>query len=188
VHASDNALSGSATGARGGGLSDLGKRFCARVYSAGALVDVSHMSEAAFADLVPLAKAAAAPIVATHSNARALAPHKRNLADAQLRAIADSGGVAGLNLHASFVAAGRPGMAQVLAQVKHMVEVAGVDHVALGTDFDGGNPVAAVGHAGKLPELAAALIEEGLAERDLRKIFGENALRILTWKPATMAR
>ena len=72
VHYHDNALSTSATGKGKGGLTELGKEFCRRVYERGALIDVSHMSEKAFWDLVPIAKAAGAPIVATHSNAKKL--------------------------------------------------------------------------------------------------------------------
>ncbi|HZO14758.1 MAG TPA: membrane dipeptidase [Polyangiaceae bacterium] len=183
VHARDNALATSATGKGSGGLSDLGKRFCERVYRAGALVDVSHMSDASFADLVPIARAAHAPIVATHSNARAVADNPRNLTDEQLRIIGETNGVAGLNLHRNFVAQGRARMKEVVAQVKHMVEVAGIDHVAIGSDFDGGTPVGAIEHAGKFPALAAALREAGFSDPDIRKIFAKNALRILRWRP-----
>ncbi|MCA9620045.1 MAG: membrane dipeptidase, partial [Myxococcales bacterium] len=182
VHAHDNDLATSATGKRKGGLTDVGKKFCARVYEAGGLVDVSHMSDASFEDLVPIAAEHRAPIVATHSNARKLRGHNRNLTDDQLRIIASTGGVAGLNLHRSFVRQGKAKMQHVVAMVKHMVEVAGVDHVAVGSDFDGGTPVTPVKNASKFPALAAALEKEGLSRADVRKIFGENALRMLYWQ------
>src|SRR5262245_49883822 len=103
-HSKNSPLSSSATGERVDyGLTQLGKDFCNRVYDKGALIDVSHVSDATFADLVPIAKAHGAPIVATHSNARALAGSPRDLTDEQLRAIAESGGVAGLNLHTPFL-------------------------------------------------------------------------------------
>jgi membrane dipeptidase len=179
VHARDNALAGAATGKKKHGLTDLGKEFCGRVYAAGGLVDVSHMSDRSFADLVPIANKHRAPIVATHSNARAIAKHDRNLTDEQLTIIADSGGVVGLNLHRVFVGSGK--MKTVVDQVMHMVKVAGVDHVAVGSDFDGGNPASSVKDAGAMPKLAAALKKAGLSDRDIRKIFGENARRILYW-------
>ncbi len=182
VHARDNKLAGSATGAKGHGLTALGEDFCRRVYQAGALVDVSHMSDASFDDLVPIAAEFGAPIVATHSNARALAKHKRNLRDEQLKIIAQTGGIAGLNLHRSFVRGGKAEMKHVVAQVMHMVEVAGVDHVAIGSDFDGGTAVRAVADAGELPALAEALLAAGMSDQDVRKIFARNALRILYWK------
>jgi membrane dipeptidase len=191
VHANDNALASSATGKKGGfGLTELGEAFCRRVYAAGALVDVSHMSDAAFADLAVIAREAKAPIVATHSNARALAGHKRNLTDEQLKQIGASNGVTGLNLHRTFVSTGRiqpagaeAAMDQVVAQVRHMVDTAGVDHVAIGSDFDGGNPVAALEDASRLPALAEALLASGMSDGDVRKIFALNALRVLSWRP-----
>ncbi len=181
VHAHDNALATAATGRKKGGLTELGKQFATRVYEKGALVDVSHMSDAAFADLVPIASKFEAPIVATHSNARKLRNHKRNLTDEQLETIAATGGVAGLNLHSPFVAGGKPRMSHVVAQVLHMVKVAGVEHVAIGTDFDGGNPVHALEDASKLQALAKELVTAGLSEADVRKIFAKNALRVLLW-------
>ncbi len=185
VHAHDNKLASSATGKKDVGLTALGKEFCARVYSAGGLVDVSHMSDRSFADLLPIAEKAGAPVIATHSNARVKRNHKRNLSDDQLRKIAATGGVAGLNLHRTFVRRSGAGMKHVVALVQHMVEVAGVDHVAIGSDYDGGSPVSALSDASKLPKLAEALQKAGMSEADVRKIFAKNALRVLSWQPPT---
>jgi len=181
VHAHDNRLATSATGKGRYGLTDLGKRFCKRIYAAGALVDASHMSDRALADLVPIAKAAAAPIVATHSNARKLRGHPRNFTDEQLRIIGQTGGVVGLNLYSNFVKRGRVRMKHVVAMVKHMVDVAGIDHVGIGTDFDGGRPVTPLRNASKLPDLAIALQKAGMSDQDIRKIFAKNVLRVLYW-------
>ncbi|MEM9696140.1 MAG: membrane dipeptidase, partial [Myxococcota bacterium] len=181
VHARDSPLATSATGKGDGGLTELGKRFCERVYRAGALVDVSHMSDESFADLVPIAAKFAAPIVATHSNARKLRNHPRNLTDEQLRTIAKTGGVAGLNLYRNFIRKSKPRLKHVVAMVKHMVDVAGIEHIAIGSDFDGGTPVYALRNASKFPTLARALRKEGFEEEDVRKIFGKNARRILYW-------
>lgn len=191
VHARDNRLATSATGdaqkkKAGGavGLSELGERFCERVYARGALVDVSHMSDAAFDDLAELAERVGAPIVATHSNARAAADHPRNLTDEQLRRIAKSGGVAGLNFHAGFLARGREAtLDDVVRHAKHMIAVAGIDHVGLGSDFDGATPPADLADASRLPALAAALRRSGLSEDDVHKIYGDNVKRVLAWRP-----
>ena len=184
VHAHDNLLATSATGKKYEyGLSDLGKAFCKRVYSKGALVDVSHMSDKAFADLVPIATKAGAPIVATHSNARKLRGHKRNLTDQQLSAIAKSGGVAGVNLYRSFVAKGAPDMNDLVAQALHMIDIMGIDHMAIGSDFDGGTPV--LESAASMPKFVKALRDAGLSDEDLRKLFAANALRVLAWQPST---
>ncbi|WP_437591138.1 dipeptidase [Sorangium sp. So ce1000] len=186
-HAKNSLLSSSATGEPAAyGLTELGKRFCERVYAQGALIDVSHISDAAFADLVPIAAAHGAPIVATHSNARAVANRPRNLTDEQLRLIAQSGGVAGLNLHAPFVSGtNEADIDDVVAQVDHMVRVAGVDHVAIGSDFDGGIvPPKGLGDASALPALAARLRRRGMSREDVMKVFSQNALRILGWRPA----
>lgn len=184
VHAHDNDLAASATGKSKGsaGLTELGKQFCQRVYRRGALVDVSHVSDQAFWDLVPLAEAARAPIVATHSNARELRKHPRNLTDEQLKAIAKSGGVAGLNLHRTFVRRSRAKLEHAADHVMHMIDVAGVDHVALGSDFDGGKPVRGLQDASRWPALAEELKKRGMSEDDIRKVFSRNALRVLGWR------
>ncbi len=185
-HGKNSPLSSSATGAKvDHGLTPLGKQFCERVYDKGALVDVSHVSDLAFADIAAIARAHHAPVVATHSNARALAAHPRNLTDAQLRTIAESGGVTGLNLHAQFVTGTNEAtLADVVKQVHHLVAVAGIDHVAVGSDFDGGiKPPEDLADAGALPSLAAALRAGGMSYDDVLKIFSLNALRVLGWQP-----
>jgi len=181
VHARDNRLAGSATGKERYGLTALGKQLCERVYAAGALVDVSHLSDAGIADLAPIARRFQAPIVATHSNARARHDHPRNLRDDDLRLIGETGGVVGLNLHRGFL----PGqkLSSIVSMVKHLVDVAGVDHVALGTDFDGGTPPRELADASRMPALAAALRGAGMDEASVRKIFATNALRVMAWQP-----
>lgn len=191
VHAADNRLASSATGKSGAtgkkpgyGLTDAGKALCRRVYAAGALVDVSHMSDAAFADLLPIAAEVGAPLVATHSNARAVADQPRNLTDDQLRTIARTGGVAGLNLHSAFLRKGAAAsMDDAVKQAKHMIEVAGFEHVAIGSDFDGASPPADLGDASRMPALAEALEKAGVPRAQVRAVFEGNARRVLAWKP-----
>jgi membrane dipeptidase len=184
-HGKNSPLSSSATGAKVDfGLTPLGKEFCERVYARGALVDVSHVSDAAFADIAVIARAHHAPLVATHSNARAVAGHPRNLTDDELGVIRETGGVAGVNFHATFVTGTHEAtVADVVKQVEHMVAVAGIDHVAVGSDFDGGiKPPEGLADAAAFPTLAAALRARGMSYDDVLKIFSLNALRILGWR------
>lgn len=195
VHIHDNALGTSSTGEsqkrrRGTppsplaevGLTEKGKVLAERVYAAGALVDVSHLSDRGFDDLLPIAQRHGAPIVATHSDARTVSPAPRNLTDAQLHHIASTGGVVGLNLHAPYVA-GRADADwdEILAQALHLLREAGEDHVAIGSDFEGG--ILAPGvmpTAAAFPELARRLAGAGVQPSVIRKMFAENARRILS--------
>jgi len=169
-----------------GGLTRAGEDFVRAVYAAGALVDVSHASDEAFDDIAALARAARRPLVATHSNARALCAHPRNLTDDQLRTIAASGGMAGLNFHAPFLRTdGQPArIADVVRHALHMRSVMGPGHLAIGSDLDG--EIRAVqglaSHAG-LPVLARRLRAAGLPADEVAGIFGETAWRLLGSAP-----
>jgi membrane dipeptidase len=147
----------------------------------GVSVDVSHASDRAVADVLALAHETGGVVVATHSNARALCNHPRNLTDEQLRGIAATGGIVGLNFHSPFVVRGRPAtLADVVRQAQHLVRVAGVSHVALGADFEGGiRPAQGLPDASRFPQLARALLSAGLSEAAVRQVFSENALRVL---------
>lgn len=183
VHWHDTPLATSATGAdkKKRGFSELGKKFAARVYEAGGLVDVSHMSDKSFADLVPIAEKYGAPIVATHSNARKLLNHPRNLTDDQLKIIAKTGGIAGLNFYEKFVAKKKADVDDLVKHALHMIEVAGIDHVGIGSDLEGGDPAKGLENAGKIQALAAGLRKAGLSAEDVHKIFSENVKRVLKW-------
>lgn len=183
VHTEHNALASSSGDAQAVtfGLTEAGARLVRRAHSLGVAVDVSHASDRAVTDVLALARETSGVVVATHSNARALCDHPRNLTDEQLRGIAHTGGVVGLNFHAPFVVRGRPAkLADVVRQALHLVKVAGVDHVAIGADFEGGiRPARGLEDASKFPELARALARAGLKEGDIRKLLAENALRVL---------
>jgi membrane dipeptidase len=184
VHMHNGPLATSSTEKHTGGLTALGKNFCERVYRKGALIDVSHMSDESFQDVVALAARFHAPIVASHSSARAIAAHPRNLTDAQLRAVARSGGVVGVNFYAGYLKIGAEAtLADAVKHAKHMVEVAGVDHVGIGSDFDGSATPKDLADASYLPAFAAALQEAGIEAADVHKIFSENVKRVLSWKP-----
>lgn len=186
VHVDDNALatsSGPTPKVRSvtQGLTAAGREVVERVHAAGAFVDVSHSSDPTVADVLALARTAHVPVVATHSNARALARHSRNLTDEQLRAIADTGGVIGINFHTPYLAVDHAAtLDDVVRHIQHVGRVAGMEAVALGSDFEGGiaEPPGLEDVRG-LPRLAAALLRAGLGRDDVERVFSRNALRVL---------
>jgi membrane dipeptidase len=183
VHTQHNELASSSGDARPAdyGLTEVGKTLVRRAHALGVAVDVSHASDRAVTDVLLLAHETGGVVVATHSNARALCDHPRNLRDDQLRGIAATGGVIGLNFHSPFVVRGRPAkMTDVVRQAQHLVRVAGIEHVALGADFEGGiRPARGLEDASHFPDLARALKSAGVSEASVRKLFSENALRVL---------
>jgi membrane dipeptidase len=183
VHTEHNALASSSGDARPTtyGLTELGQRLVRRAHALGVAVDVSHASDRAVSDVLSLAAETSGVVVATHSNARALADHPRNLSDEQVRGIAQTGGVVGLNFHSPFVARGRPAvLGDVVRQATYLVKVAGIEHVALGADFEGGiRPAKGLEDASRFPDLAKALLKAGMSEAAVQKLFSENALRVL---------
>lgn len=189
VHTKDNALATSSTNLdpKAPGLTDLGRAFVKSVHRAGGVIDVSHASDRTFADVVQLAVEDGVPVVATHSNARALAPNRRNLTDDQLRAVARTGGIVGVNFHSPFlVPKGRARVGDVVRHIRHIVKVAGEDHVAIGSDFEGDiTPPIGLESAARFPALVRALKSAGLA-RQVPAVLSGNALRILC--PAKPAR
>jgi membrane dipeptidase len=183
VHTEHNALASSSGDARAAsyGLTEAGKQLVRRAHALGVAVDVSHASDRAVSDVLALARETGGVVVATHSNARAICDHPRNLTDEQLRGIAATGGVVGLNFHAPFVVRKRPAvLADVVRQAQHLLRVAGVEHVAIGADFEGGvRPARGLEDASRFPDLAKALLAAGVSEAAVRRVFSENALRVL---------
>ncbi|MDR7485417.1 MAG: dipeptidase [Armatimonadota bacterium] len=169
-----NALGDGALGRRHGGLTDFGRAVLRRMEDLGMVPDASHLSEAAFWDMI---RATRGPLIASHSNAAALHPHPRNLTDEQLRAIAGRGGVVGVNFYPGFL--GRPTLERVLDHIDHMVKVMGPDHVALGSDFDGiSQAPEGLEDVSRLPSLTAGLLARGYPREQIHKILGGNALRV----------
>ncbi len=184
VHARDNDLADSATDPHPsrGGLTDEGERFVRAVYAAGALVDVSHSSDEAFEDVVRIAREIGRPVVASHSNARALAHHARNLTDEQLRAVAATGGVVGLNFHTPFLRADGEAATvdDVVRHALHMTRIMGSDHLAIGSDLDGEiRPAEGLGSHAGIPALVRALCRAGIQGSALRGLLGDNARRVI---------
>jgi membrane dipeptidase len=163
------------------GLTEQGKTFARAAERAGMLLDLSHASDRAARDLLAIAAETHAPVVATHSNARALAPHARNLAEPELAAIARSGGLVGVNFHGAFVVAGRPAtLADVVRQVRYLARVMGASHVGIGSDFEGDvRPPPELSDVRGYQRLARALARDGMSRADIAQIFSRNALRLL---------
>lgn len=175
-----NVLGDGALGREHGGLTEAGRAVLRRMEELGIIVDVSHLSEAAFWDTMRTTRG---PIVASHSNAAALRPHPRNLTDEQLRAIAGRGGVVGVNFWPEIL--GDATVERVLDHIDHMVKVMGGDHVALGADYDGiPQTPRGLEDVSKLPNLTIGLLRRGYGAEQIHKILGGNALRVFrqAWK------
>ncbi len=168
---------GQGEGSSGGGLSLFGQAVVKEMNRLGMLVDVSHLNEEGFWDVLRLSEA---PVLASHSNAKALCDHPRNLTDEQIIRLADGGGVIGVNFCTHFLAKERQAtIHDVVEQIEYFVNVGGVDCVGLGSDFDGiDRTPLGLDHYGKTSELADILRERGYTKGDIEKIMGGNLLRL----------
>jgi membrane dipeptidase len=170
----------------GPGLTPAGKALVRACNELGILIDVSHLNEKGFWDVARLSDS---PLVATHCCAHALCPSSRNLIDAQLDAIGETGGLVGVNFHVGFLrddGQEEPDtpIADIVRHIDHIAGRIGVEHVAFGSDFDGATMPRELGDVTGLPSLVAALRDHGYGEADLAKITHQNWLRVLrqTWK------
>ncbi|MBU0936173.1 MAG: dipeptidase [Spirochaetes bacterium] len=173
---------GRGVGAEGiDGLSPFGEAVLREMENLGMLVDVSHLADTTLTDVLRLARR---PLVASHSNCRALCPHRRNLTDDQIRAIAATGGLVGLTFAGSFVDSdpAKVNLERFLQHLDHMVEVAGVDHVGIGSDFDGFSDEfgLVMSDCTGLPGLAVSLLKRGYALSAVQSIMGGNWLRVIS--------
>ena len=177
-HNGDNDLCDSARGnAEHGGLSDLGRKAIHEMNRVGMMVDLSHAAESSFYQAI---ETSCTPIVCSHSSARALCDHPRNLTDDQLRILATSGGVVQTCLYDGFLR--KEGGATIDDAVKHichMVDIAGIDHVGIGTDFDGDGGIIGCADASEVINLTRRLLAEGFTEGDITKLWGGNFLRVM---------
>lgn len=165
----------------GPGLTEDGKRLVARCNALNIMVDLSHLNEAGFWDV---AKLSDAPLVATHSNAHALCPHARNLTDKQLDAVAETGGVVGVNFATAFLRTdGRmvsdTPITAILDHIDYLVARMGEDHVALGSDFDGAVVPAEMQDVAGLPALTKAMQARGYGDALITKICTGNWMSVL---------
>ncbi|MGI6586359.1 MAG: membrane dipeptidase [Gracilibacteraceae bacterium] len=157
------------------GLTAFGEEVVAEMNRLGMIIDVSHLSDQGFYDVAELS---GKPFIASHSNARAVTNHWRNLTDDMLRKLAEKGGVAGLNLEPEFL--GEVGSVEAMTRhVIHMINAAGIEAVAIGTDFDGCSLLTAIKDAGDMHKLWDALSKAGLSGRDMDKIMHKNVERVI---------
>lgn len=189
----DNALATAATGTGPGpvtGLTRMGREVVRQILTAGALVDVSGASDPSIDDVIELARAAHAPVIASHANARALADSPRNLSDTQIRELAKGGGVIGVTaLHGQLAPGRRANLQHLVRQILYLVRVAGPEHVALGIGFEAGvSPVVDFETAADFPRLASALRSAGLSQTTVSRVFHENAQRVLCLGRAATSR
>ncbi len=206
------------------GLTDDGKKIVLEMNRLGMLVDISHVADKTFFDVMEVSKA---PVIASHSSARALTEHPRNMTDDMLRAVAKNGGVVQINFYNAFIdenyrkaaeaqaasrdaavkdnaekikASGktltyldndrverewaakipRPPLSSLIDHIDHVAKIAGIDHVGLGSDFDGvsGATPQGIDSAADLPKITQALLDRGYSPNDIKKILGGNLLRV----------
>ncbi len=223
VHSSNNDIADSATDSDGpehGGISELGAQVVKEMNRLGIMVDVSHGNDSVFYDAIALSKA---PIIASHSNARAVTDHKRNMTDEMLKLMAENGGVVQLTMLSDYLraapsnperdsavtvlranrkpagemtqedrAAYRAAMddinqkypvssanvKHVVDHIDHIVNVAGIDHVGIGCDFDGGGGIEGVFDASEVMNITIELVRRGYTEEQIEKIWGGNLIRV----------
>lgn len=179
-HNGNNDICGSASpgeGERPLGVSAFGADVIREMNRLGILVDLSHASEQSFYDALEISQK---PIVCSHSSSRALCNHPRNLTDNQLRALAKKDGVAQVTFYKGFLREeGEASILDAVAHLNHMVQVMGVEHVGIGTDFDGGGGVPGLASASELINFTRRLLRQRYSEDDLRRIWGGNFLRVM---------
>jgi membrane dipeptidase len=203
-----------------GGLTDFGREVVREMNRLGMMVDISHVADETFFDVIETTRA---PVIASHSSARARAPHTRNVTDDMLRAMAKNGGVVMVNFYDGFIdprkvettlaaraksdelnrqypndpervqeemkkwrasqpAAGKTPLSVLMDHIEHVIKVAGINHVGLGADLDG-IPLTGVPEgfedASKYPVITYELLKRGYSEADVKKVLGENLLRVM---------
>lgn len=178
THNGDNEIADAAMeGKRWGGLSPFGREVVAEMNRLGIIVDVAHVSDGTFSDVLDCSKK---PVLSTHSCCRALANHPRNMTDEMIKRMADKGGVIQINFYPYFLTTtAQAGVEDVIRHIDHAVKVGGIEHVGIGTDFDG-IEVTPVGleNISKLPVVFDQLSEKGYSDDQIEKIASGNFLRV----------
>ena len=178
-HNGDNDLCDSARGSNThGGVSRFGEQVIDEMNRLGLMVDLSHASEKSFYDALDISQT---PIVCSHSSCRALCDHPRNLTDDQMRRLAACGGVMQVTLYNGFlVSDGEATIHDAMTHLEHAISVMGIDHVGLGTDFDGDGGIRGLRDASELLQFTRQLLARRYSESDIQKIWGGNFLRVMS--------
>lgn len=159
------------------GLKDFGIEVVEKMNELGMIVDVSHLSDAGFYDVAKISKK---PFIATHSNARRITNHTRNLTDDMIKILANSGGVTGINFCSAFI--GETPMAMLddmVRHIKHIKHIGGIDVIGLGSDFDGIDCPVEIKDVSEMGKLAIKLEQAGFTTDEIEKIYYKNALRLI---------
>ena len=160
-----------------GGVSQFGADVIREMNRLGMMVDLSHASEKSFYDAMDISQV---PIVCSHSSCRSLCDHPRNLTDGQMKSLAGKGGVMQVTFYEGFLRQdSKASVLNAIEHINHAVNIMGIEHVGIGTDFDGDGGVPGLAHAGELINLTRALLRERYSEADLRLLWGENFLRVM---------
>lgn len=179
-HNGSNDICDSARGeAEWGGLSPFGKEVVAEMNRLGIMVDVSHAAESTFYDAL---EASTQPIIASHSSARALCNHPRNLTDEQLKALAAQQGVVQVCLYKGFINedAEKASLTDAIRHINYIVDLIGINHVGIGSDFDGDGELIGCRASNELINITVRLLKDGYSENDIAKIWGGNLLRVMS--------
>lgn len=171
VHLMDNDMAGSTHGHEKHGLTEKGRAMLARAQDLGMIIDLGHASAKTFDEVIGVVDR---PVISSHGGVRVTCDTPRNLTDEQIRAIASTGGVVGIGLY-EYATCGES-IADTVKAIRHVADLAGVEHVALGSDFDGATET--VVDVTGLPLLTEALLEDGFSPEDINAIMGTNAIRV----------
>ena len=177
-HNGNNQLCGSCRfNDEGLGVNAFGEEVIHEMNRVGMMVDISHAGDQTFYDALDISTK---PIVASHSSSRSLCNHPRNLTDDQLRALAAKGGVAQVTLYNGFLREeGQATLQDAINHLNHMVNIMGIEHVGIGTDFDGDGGIIGCASASELINVTRCLLKERYSEEDIRRIWGGNFLRVM---------
>lgn len=161
-----------------GGLTEFGKEIVEEMNRLGIIIDVSHMNEETFWHVI---KASNKPIIASHSGVYALREHVRNLTDEQIRAIAQKGGTVQIVFYPGFlsVSEDKVGIETIVDHIEHVIKIAGIEHVGIGSDFDGAEMPKDLKDASMLPKLEKELKGRGYGKEEIEKIMGGNIMRVM---------
>ncbi len=177
VHSLRNQLADGVTDRRTeGGLSQLGIQTLEELEKLGMILDISHINDKGFWDVIEQTNK---PIIASHSNSRKVCDHPRNMTDGMIEALAETGGVMGMNFAPSFIHPDIATLGGLVDHIDYIVDLVGPDHIGLGSDFDG-IPYTPIGleDVTKMPAITEELVKREYSEEDIQKILGENHLRV----------